>query len=541
LKEQVWFVNVLALALVLIGALGLCLSLRPAIKVCQISPRLGWRVLFSLIIFFVVDYVAFAIYLIDKNAPDVLDLGVSLILFFGAVFVIIIINMSKDSLKELTHIAEKERFNAQHDYLTQLENRQQCMAKISELQESHTHFSVMLIDLNNFKQLNDAIGHVFGDKILVHLAEQFSRALLPNNSLYRMGGDEFIIVIQSHREKDIYGQNNALLSELHAPLVVDELSVDIHYSAGTSIYNCEEPTGVIDLLKQADIAMYSAKKSKQSLVIFDDYLNQNLDQEFYLTSRLKTALNGGELTVYYQPIVCAKSGEIHGAEALLRWPQKDGSVIMPESFISIAENNNMIRQVSLFVINRVFQDLPRLLQADPSLIVHVNLSSQDFLGKDIIKLLASHVNNTQLHIHHIMFELTESMMMTDLAQAHDLVETLIDMGFSISIDDFGTGFSSFSLLKELSISQLKIDRSFISECTRNEKDKVIVETAVFLAKKLGCSVVAEGVDNDGVIEYLNSLNCDYFQGFKISEALPLNGCIHWIESSGMVKTELRKL
>ncbi|WP_171044413.1 putative bifunctional diguanylate cyclase/phosphodiesterase [Pseudoalteromonas citrea] len=532
--------NVLALVLVLLGALGLCVSLKPAIKVCQISPRLGWRVLLVLILFFVIGYVAFATYLLDKNAENILDLGVSLILFFGAVFVIIINNMSKDSLVELAQIVEKERFNAHHDFLTQLENRQQCMAKISALQNSNTDFSVMLIDLNNFKQMNDAIGHLFGDKILIHLAERFSRALLPHNSLYRMGGDEFIIVINGNRESDIYGQNNALLSELHTPLVVDELSVDIHYSAGTSIYNCEEPKDAIDLLKQADIAMYSAKRTKQSLVIFDEYLHQDSDEEFHLISRLKTALNGGELTVYYQPIVCAQSGEIHGAEALLRWPQKDGSVIMPESFIGIAENNNMIRQVSLFVINRVFQDLPRLLQADPSLIVHVNLSSQDFLGKDLIKLLASHVNNAQVDARHVMFELTESMMMTDLVQAHDLVETLIEMGFSVSIDDFGTGFSSFSLLKELSIAQIKIDRSFIDECISNEKDQVIVETAVFLAKRLGCSVVAEGVDSDGVIEYLNSLNCDYFQGFKISEALPLTACINWIESSGMVKTALRK-
>ncbi|MBQ4862979.1 bifunctional diguanylate cyclase/phosphodiesterase [Pseudoalteromonas sp. MMG013] len=532
--------NLLALFLVLFGALGLCFSLKSAVKICQISSRIGWRVLLGLILFFILGYITFSAYLLQQSHANMLDVGISFILFFGAVFVIIINGMSQESLQELASIIEKERFNAHHDYLTRLENRQRCMAKIADLQSADMDFALMLIDLNNFKQMNDAIGHVFGDKVLIGLAERFTRALLPHNSIYRMGGDEFVIVIQGRQETDIYAQNNALLSELHAPLIVDELSVDIHYSAGTSAYDRQQPKDAVTLLKQADIAMYSAKRTKQSLVIFDAHFHKDSDDEFHLISRLKTALNGGELTVYYQPIVSAKSGEIHGVEALLRWPQKDGSVIMPESFIAIAENNNMIRQVSLFVISHVFQDLPQLLQAEPNLIVHVNLSSQDFIGKDLVNLLAAQVNHSQKSAQHVMFELTESMMMTDLDQANELVEILIEMGFSVSIDDFGTGFSSFSLLKELSIAQIKIDRSFIDDCINNEKDKVIVETAVFLAKRLGCSVVAEGVDSDSVIDYLITLECDYFQGFKISEALPLAACIKWIESSGMVKSALRK-
>lgn len=493
-----------------------------------------------LIVFFIVGYATFSAYLSQQSQITLVHLGVSLILFFGAVFVIIIINMTKDSLKELAQLVDKERFNAQHDFLTKLENRQQCMSKVNELLNTTHSFSVMLIDLNNFKQMNDAIGHLFGDKILVALADKFRCALLPNNFLYRMGGDEFIIVIEGFSESDVYAQNNALLSELHTSLIIDELSVDIHYSAGVSIYDTRQGGEAIDLLKQADIAMYHAKRTKQSLVIFDELYHKDSDREFHLISRLKAALSGGELAVYYQPIVSAKTGETHGAEALLRWPQADGTVIMPESFITLAENNNMIRQVSLFVINRVFQDLPQLLHIEPNLIIHINLSSQDLMGKDLINLLAAQLNHVPDQAKHIMFELTENMMMTDIEQAHELIEILIEMGFSVSIDDFGTGFSSFSLLKELSIAQIKIDRSFIDECISNDKDKVIVETAVFLAKRLGCSIVAEGVDSDAVIDYLNHLECDYFQGFKISEALPLGACLKWIESSGMVKTALRK-
>ncbi|NOU50953.1 bifunctional diguanylate cyclase/phosphodiesterase [Pseudoalteromonas sp. JBTF-M23] len=530
----------LAFVLVCIGIVGLCLSLFSAYETCKISPHVGWRVLLGLVIFFVLGYGAFAAYLFEQEHTDLLNIGLASILFLGSIFVLLVNYLARQSLQSLAKLVEYERFHAQTDFLTKLNNREHCINTIDAKIALQKPFSVMLIDLNNFKQINDSVGHLFGDKVLIALSERLLSSLLSGSELFRIGGDEFVLVIDSATEPQIYEQNNALLKALEQPLQVEGVAVDVQYSAGASIYSTQQLSDSVELLKAADIAMYKAKNSKQSLVIFDDSLHLENEQDFHISVGLKEAFMQQALKVYYQPIVKAKTGTVHGVEALCRWPQSNGNMMLPERFVNVAESSNLIRQLSLFVIKQVFTDLPKLLQCDNDLVVHINLSSHDVLNKELVSLLASLLNESNVDAKHVMFELTETMMFSDLQQAQALIEVLIDMGFAVSIDDFGSGFSSFKVLKNLPVSQIKVEPSFIESCLKDEKAQIIVETTIFMAQRLKCSITAVGVNDDRVAQFLCDLKCDYLQGFNISEALPLDDCVKWIKSNGLVKKALRK-
>ncbi|MCF2857271.1 bifunctional diguanylate cyclase/phosphodiesterase [Pseudoalteromonas sp. SMS1] len=530
----------LSLCLILVGLSFLVVSFKPAIEICRIAQASGWRVLFALICFFVLGYAGFAAYVYDSVDASHITFGLSTILALGGLFVIVVVNLSKASLTKLKKSVDLEKYNSQHDHLTQLRNRPQCFKCIEQRQRKDTRFSVVLYDLYNLKQINDAMGHFFGDKLLISFAQTLANSLLPGSELFRIGGDEFVVVSEARNESALFAQNNAILSALHNGLVVEEVAVDVIYSSGAIINIPEERTSASELLKRADIAMYAAKRSKQSLVLFDKALHQGVVSEFHMLNDFKSALARGDLTVFYQPIVDASSSKVHGVEALVRWPSDDGAYILPERFIPIAEKNNMIKYLSAYVINTVFSDLNILLKLNANLTVHINLSCQDLVGNNLINVLNSQIESKKVDPSRIIFELTESMVMTDVEQTKHLIEKLIDMGFSVSIDDFGTGFSSFSILKELPISQIKIDKSFVTKCLDQEKDRAIIETTLFLAKKLECSVVAEGVENDETSQYLTKQGCTYIQGFNISEPLSLGEVKGWITSSGVIHTALRK-
>lgn len=530
----------LSLCLILMGLIFLLLSIKPAVEICGIAQSKGWWLLLSLICIFTFGYASFAAYVYLSVDSSQVVMAFSLILALGGLFVIVVVDLGKTSLVRLQAALDLEKYNAQHDHLTKLQNRPQCFASIEQRKQQKADFAVVIFDLNNLKQINDAMGHFFGDQLLVAFSGAISNSLLPGSELFRIGGDEFAVVSEARNESALFAQNNAILSALHNGLVVEQTAVDVIYSSGAILSKPSEDISAPELLKRADIAMYAAKRSKQSLVLFDKTLHQGVVSEFHMLNDFKGALARGDLMVFYQPIVDAQSSMIHGVEALVRWPSDDGSYIMPERFIPIAEKNNMIKYLSAYVINTVFSDLDMLLKLNSNLTVHINLSCQDLLGKNLINVLNSQISSKKVDPSRIIFELTESMVMTDVEQTKTLIEQLIEMGFSVSIDDFGTGFSSFSILKELPISQIKIDKSFVTQCLLEDKDRAIIETTLFLAKRLGCSVVAEGVENDETTHYLAQQGCKYIQGYNISEPLALGEIKRWISSNGLVHTALRK-
>ncbi|WP_231105493.1 putative bifunctional diguanylate cyclase/phosphodiesterase [Pseudoalteromonas luteoviolacea] len=530
----------ISLCLILMGLSFLLLSVKPAIEICRIAQSKGWWLLLALICFFTLGYASFAAYVYLSVDSSRVVLALSVILALGGLFVIVVVNLGKVSLMRLQAALDLEKYNAQHDHLTKLQNRARCFECI-ELRKKHCDaFAVVIFDLYNLKQINEAMGHYFGDQLLVAFSQAISSSLLPGSELFRIGGDEFVVVSEARNEPALFAQNNAILSALHNGLVVEHTAVDVTYSSGAILNIVSEDISASELLKRADIAMYAAKRSKQSLVLFDKTLHQGVVSEFHMLNDFKGALARGDLTVFYQPIVDAQNSTVHGVEALVRWPSEDGEYILPERFIPIAEKNNMIKYLSAYVINTVFSDIELLLKLNDKLTVHINLSCQDLLGKNLINVLNTQLNSKNVDPKRIIFELTESMVMTDVEQTKTLIEHLIDMGFSVSIDDFGTGFSSFSILKELPISQIKIDKSFVTQCLSQDKDRAIIETTLFLAKRLGCSVVAEGVENDETSQYLANQGCKYIQGYNISEPLSLGEIQRWISSNGLVQTALRK-
>ncbi|BBN81273.1 GGDEF-domain containing protein [Pseudoalteromonas sp. A25] len=443
-------------------------------------------------------------------------------------------------MESLAKLVEYERCHAQTDFLTRLSNREHCIDTIEEKLRSKEPFSLFLIDLNNFKNINDSVGHLFGDKVLIAFSRRITQALLDESALFRMGGDEFILIIDDQAESQVYKQNNRLMKVLEQPLRIDEIQVDIDYSAGAVIYDGKSQTGCTSILNCADDAMYCAKRSGQTLVIYDAAIHANKTNELHVSLGLKEAIEKHTVKVFYQPIIKADCGEVYGVEALARWPQDTGGLMMPEYLIPTSENSNLNRQLNIFVINKVFEDLPTLLDCEPNLVVHINLFGCDFLNKELVNLLASLLTHTKVNAKHILFEFPERMMSLDIAKTRALFEVLIDMGFAVVVDDFGTGFSSFSVMKDLPLAQIKLDRALVEHCLNDARTKTIVETVLFMARKMGVSVVAVGVNNDKVADYLCECKCQYLQGFNVSDVIPLKECINWIESNRIVNSELKK-
>jgi len=276
-----------------------------------------------------------------------------------------------------------------------------------------------------------------------------------------------------------------------------------------------------ELVRFADLAMYEAKNNNQTLIFYHDELSEKESNFLLMTNKIQMAIEQGEFMLFYQPVVCAKSGEEHGLEVLLRWPQPDGSYLSPEYFIKIAERSTLILSLTKWVIIEALNNLNNLYKAGFKGMLHINLSAQDLKSHEFFKYICSLHEKDPFISNIIIFEITESAMMTDICSAREMILALTKKGFQFSIDDFGTGFSSLSLLRELSITQIKIDRSFVNGMLTQKADYAIVKSIIFLAEQLSCSVVAEGVENHQIEQALIGLNCDFVQGFYYSHPLPI--------------------
>jgi diguanylate cyclase (GGDEF)-like protein/PAS domain S-box-containing protein len=419
---------------------------------------------------------------------------------------------------------EKIQRLAHYDSLTNLVNRQLMMDRldhaISSANRSKAPVSLLFIDLDHFKNVNDTLGHHIGDELLVDVANRMSGLLRVEDTLARQGGDEFIVVLPGVGEAGASHVAEKILNEVSKRIKIGAYELFITPSIGVAVYP-QDGEDVASLLKNADAAMYQAKDDgRNTYRFFTHTMQQRASRLMLIENALRTALSRNELSLNYQPQVCTKTGRIVGAEALLRWTHPEIGVISPIEFIAVAEQSGQILALSQWVLRTALQYLKSLLdQGHAPFIMAVNLSAVDFQQIDLPEKVMKVIEEINVSPENLALELTESVAMANAEMAIEMMSKLTAKGIKIAIDDFGTGYSSLSYLKRLNASKVKIDQSFVRGLTNNDEDKAIVKAIISLASSLGLKTIAEGVETEGQLAFLKDEGCDQIQGYYFSKPL----------------------
>lgn len=421
---------------------------------------------------------------------------------------------------------EKEIWNqANFDFLTGLPNRRlfqdRLVQKISRINRKGEPFALLLIDLDEFKEVNDTLGHDQGDKLLIEAAERINSCLRKSDTLARLGGDEFVVILNDIKaEGGVEIVAEKILESLKAPFILKETAF---ISASVGITLCpKDSVSMVELLKNADQAMYTAKANgRNNFHYFTPSMQQDAMVRMLLVKELRNAIDEQQFELFYQPIVNLKTGVIDKAEALIRWKHPHKNYVSPVTFIPILEETRMITKVGEWVFIEAVRQVKYLREKHHKYLqISVNTSPLQFQSKSTSNW---HLLTKQLGVspQAIGIEITESMMMEGQDDISDHLLELRDHGFQVSLDDFGTGYSSLSYLRKFDIDYLKIDKSFVSNLSAGSDDMVLCEAIIVMAQKLGLKVIAEGVENETQQFLLADAGCDYGQGYHFAKPIPL--------------------
>lgn len=421
-----------------------------------------------------------------------------------------------------------------YDPLTALPNRRYITRHLQTLVEEAAardeQFYVLFLDLDRFKFVNDAHGHAVGDGLLCELADRLRKCCRDEALFSRFGGDEFLIVTPPGADA---GQLDRMVQRLLA-LVEEPFRVDgMQFRIGGSIGAATFPRDGRDpevLIKNADAAMYRAKRTGLDFQFFSPDISQDVADTVWLETRLREAVAAGELLPYYQPVIDLSSGAVVGAEALARWPQPDGSFISPATFISLAEETGRIHQLGSDILRHACRDLLAWRAQGVDLYVSVNVSARQFQDPAFCDRITALLRESNCDPAFIELELTESALLEEIEASRQKLETLRTLGVRISLDDFGTGFSSLGYLAQLPIDTLKLDRSFILNMAEDKRQRAVVQGILALGRNLGVRVVAEGIEHAWQAKSLQTMGCKLGQGFYFEPALSAGEYLDYLRS-----------
>jgi len=441
---------------------------------------------------------------------------------------------------ELESLNSNLEYIALHDSLTGLPNRvliqDRIKQTIANAKRDKQTFSILTMDLDRFKEVNDALGHECGDNLLIEVSNRIRDEIRDRDTVGRLGGDEFALILVNTNADQAVIVANKLLKTLEPAFHIQDMAFSISSSIGISAYP-QHGFDVTTLMKAADVAMYAAKHNRQGYCIYSESVDQNNPDNLSIMGELRDAINNNELELHYQPKVDLITHEIIGVEALVRWIHKTRGFIPPDSFIPLAEQTGLIKPLAALVLNKALQQCAAWEKKGIDISVSVNLSMYNIQDVQTPKLLTSLMNKWQVKKNQLVLEITESTIMSNPESVMLVLKQIESMGISLSIDDFGTGYSSLSNLKKLPVHELKIDRSFVMDMSSDKDDKAIVQSIVQMAHTMGLKVVAEGVETMDVTTQLSELGCDIIQGYFISKPQPpeaLENMLknkHWIADS----------
>lgn len=447
-------------------------------------------------------------------------------------------------ITEKKRVEDEIRHIAFFDTLTDLPNRQlffnQMGEAIARAKRNSTSFGLLFIDLDNFKNINDTLGHSTGDLLLKEVTKRLTENLRPYDIVSRLGGDEFTTIVTDMSEQfdtDTVAERIAEL--LSDPFYLCGHELCVSCSIGISIFP-DDGADAETLLQNADVAMYYAKSmGRNNYQHFTQEMNRQAKEQLILGGELRRALQNDEFMLHYQPQVEARTGEIIGHEALIRWNHPERGLIMPSDFIPIAEESGIVIAIDEWVLQRACEETRKLHESGfNSLALAVNLSALHFKEKNIVETVSRVLEKTGFSSGYLELEITEGVLMDDVETSLQLINELKSLGIKISMDDFGTGYSSLSYLKRFPIDKLKIDRSFIQEIATNESDGAITRTIISMAFNLNMNVIAEGVETQEQLEFLSAEGCNQIQGYYFSKPLPIDAYVELLKAG---KMQLRHL
>jgi diguanylate cyclase (GGDEF)-like protein len=438
-------------------------------------------------------------------------LGAGLLLLYGILFRIV-----ARASKRLQNQVVENQHQALHDALTGLPNRvlfrERVQQAINVAGSANVQLAVMLMDLDRFKEVNDTLGHHYGDMLLKEVGPRLEGLLRDSDGVARLGGDEFAMLLVNVSAPGSVHVAGKVRDELQQPFEINDLKLHVDASVGIALYP-QHGRDVDTLLQRADVAMYMAKAGGSGVEVYAANRDSNTPGRLALAAELRDAINTDELTLHYQPKVHLRSGRVDGVEALVRWKHPMRGMIAPGDFVPIAENTGLIARLTRNVIRTALQQIKAWQYEGLNLTVAVNLSVRNLLDPELPGEVEELLNVHGVSPANLEIEITESSMMAEPEKAHRVLEQLAATGIKIAIDDFGTGHSSLAYLKRLPVHTLKIDKSFVMNMATDENDSVIVQSTIDLAHNLGLEVVAEGVESEEVKDRLRSLGCDVAQGY----------------------------
>lgn len=444
-------------------------------------------------------------------------------------------------ITEKKHAEQRLHHEATHDALTGLPNRAHFMKRLDEAMKKRKRnpkyaVSVLFIDLDRFKYVNDSLGHFIGDELLVAIAQRLNASMRPPDMVARLGGDEFVVLVEGR----YFTEKMTRIAERIQRKISSPFKLrghEVFTTASIGILNVsEEHLSSEDVIRDADTAMYHAKRSgKARHEMFDQSMRHAVRETLMLETDLRKAVQGDEFELYYQPIFSLTDDTVHSVEALARWNHPELGLISPERFIPLAEEIGLIDQLGELLLARACREMQAIrgrMGGNPDFKLSVNLSSCQFTRYDLVETIASTLEETGFPAERLKLEITETVFFEHHDRAIDMLNQLRKLGITTDVDDFGTGYSNFGYLVRLPISTLKIDRSFVTMMDENPANREVIRTVITLAGNLGLYVIAEGIETERHRDQLRSLGCGYGQGYFYARPMDAEKIERFLTGSG---------
>jgi diguanylate cyclase (GGDEF)-like protein len=469
----------------------------------------------------------------SKRNSDVSVVTAAVATFFNLALLAVVILLARREIRERRQAEEVVKFAATHDPLTGLPNRlllaERVNRAVAQARGEGRSSALLFIDLDRFKNINDALGHEAGDRLLQNVADRLVRCVRRSDTVARYGGDEFVVLIESFQApRDLTQVAEKILAEVAGPMNVYGKEFRITASVGISAFPADGED-LRALLKNADAAMYRAKQQGNAYQFYARQMSAHSVERLELETALRQALERDQLRLHYQPKIDARNGSVTGIECLLRWQHPVLGTVQPDQLVPLAEETGLIVPIGKWALRTAcLQARAWAAQGLPLLKIAVNLSARQFMSPTLLEDVVATIDETGMNARLIEFEVTESMMMSEPEEAVKLLRGLKAIGVRLTIDDFGTGYSSLAYLKRLPIDCVKIDASFVRGIPVDASDVAITETVIAMSRSLGLRVVAEGVETRDQKTFLETRGCDEMQGFYFSKPLPAEMLAAWL-------------